>query len=142
MKRVFLVWWTLTLVACMLLTTHALAQDGGGDGGSDGTTEEPARRYSLWQFIKGGGVISIPIWVCSGLLLALAIENGLTLRRHVIMPTGVLDGFNRNIQERKYQQAFETVNRSDSFLGRVLTAGLSKLPLGYSAAAQHMLEAG
>jgi len=137
MKRVLSVWLVFVLVGVLWCTALSLAQDEGGGG-----APTSVKRYSLWQFIRGGGIISIPIWVCSGLFLALAIENGLTLRHHVIMPAPLIEGFNRNLEERKFQEAYETASRSESFLGRVLTAGLSKLPLGYAPAVQHMQEAG
>jgi biopolymer transport protein ExbB len=137
MKRCILVFVAVLGLTAVWCAGTVLAQES-----SAPPAAKAGERITMWYLIKAGGYVSIFIWLCSAALVALAIEEGLGLRRKVIMPTKVLEGFNRNVEERKYQEAYEIVSRSDSFLGRVLASGLSKLPLGYPTAVQHMLETG
>jgi hypothetical protein len=55
MKRVAVVWCVFLVVGVLWCAANAL-----GQGEEPGGEPRPAKRYSLWQFIKGGGIISIP----------------------------------------------------------------------------------
>ena len=53
-----------------------------------------------------------------------------------------MESFEANLNERKYQEAYELAKSDESFLGQVLSAGLAKLSSGYSQAIEAMQEVG
>jgi biopolymer transport protein ExbB len=68
--------------------------------------------------------------------------NLLTARRESILPVGLVEGFEAQMNEKKYQDAYELAKNDDSFLGQVLSAGLAKLSSGYQPAIEAMQEVG
>ena len=75
-------------------------------------------------------------------LVALLVMNLLTARRDNVCPTTLVDGFERHLDEKQYQEAYELAKSDDSFLGQVLSAGLAKLSSGYPQAIEAMQEVG
>jgi biopolymer transport protein ExbB len=61
----------------------------------------------------------------------------------VAIPPGFVDEFTDTVNKRKFKEAFEMARSDQSFLGRVLTAGMSRLQYGLEdarEAAANMLE--
>ncbi len=73
-------------------------------------------------------------------LVALLVMNLLTARRDSVCPTALVDNFERHLDEKQYQEAYELAKNDDSFLGQVLSAGLAKLSSGYPQAIEAMQE--
>ena len=74
--------------------------------------------------------------------VALIVMNVLTLRRSSIVPMELVEAFEANLNEKKYQEAYDLAKNDDSFLGHVLAAGLGKLSQGYPQAIEAMQEVG
>jgi len=74
--------------------------------------------------------------------VALAILNGLALRKQAIMPDALIQNFEAALNEKNYQGAYEMAKEDESFLGSILAAGMGKLQSGYDAAEVAMNEAG
>jgi biopolymer transport protein ExbB len=68
--------------------------------------------------------------------------NFLALRRPAMIPLELIDGFEAYLNEKKYQEAYELAKHDESFLGKVLSAGLAKLSTGYPQAIEAMQEVG
>jgi biopolymer transport protein ExbB len=67
----------------------------------------------------------------------------LDLRMSVAIPPGFVDEFVDTVNKRRFKEAFDMARNDSSFLGRVLTAGMSRLQYGIEDArdaAQNMLE--
>ena len=75
-------------------------------------------------------------------MVALFVMNLLTARRENVLPSALVEGFDAHLVEKQYQEAYELAKADDSFLGRVLSAGLVKLSSGYEQAIEAMQEAG
>ena len=75
-------------------------------------------------------------------LVALFVMNLLTARRENVCPTELVEGFETNLNEKKYQDAYELAKNDESILGRVLSAGLAKLSSGYAQSIEAMQEVG
>ncbi len=75
-------------------------------------------------------------------MVALFVMNLLTARRENVLPSALVEGFDAHLIEKQYQEAYELAKADDSFLGRVLSAGLVKLSSGYGQAIEAMHEAG
>ncbi len=89
-----------------------------------------------------GWFYTISFLLLSFLLVALLVMNLLTARRENVCPTTLIDGFERHLDEKQYQEAYELAKNDDSYLGQVLAAGLSKLSAGYPQAIEAMQEVG
>jgi len=50
--------------------------------------------------------------------------------------------FEQQLNEKRYQEAYETAKNDGSMVGQILSAGLAKLSSGYDAAVQSMQEVG
>ena len=58
------------------------------------------------------------------------------------MPSHLIDGFEAHLNAKQYQEAYELAKNDDSFLGHVLSAGLSRISSGYPQAIEAMQEVG
>ncbi len=68
--------------------------------------------------------------------------NLLTARRENVCPVSLVEGFEGHLNERQYQEAYDIAKNDDSFLGKVLSAGLARLSAGYPQAIEAMQEVG
>jgi biopolymer transport protein ExbB len=97
----------------------------------------------LAYYFRALGILYTVIFLAlSFVFVALAILNGLALRRAAIMPDALVQNFEAALNEKNYQGAYEMAKEDESFLGAVLAAGMGKLQSGYDAAETAMNEAG
>ncbi|MBX9788318.1 MAG: MotA/TolQ/ExbB proton channel family protein [Pirellulales bacterium] len=160
-KRPVAPWrWALCLFAFTVAVTavwagSAIAQDdeapapaaaapaapaaGGGDA-----AEAAAQRQSMlgFYFSALGWRYTIAFLFISFCFVALLVMNLLAARRDQIIPQALVDNFELQLNEKRYQEAFETAKADDSMLGKVLAAGMAQLKQGYAAANNAMQEAG
>ena len=47
------------------------------------------------------------------------------------IPPGFVDEFTDTVNKRKFKEAFDMARNDPSFLGQVLTAGMSRLSMGW-----------
>lgn len=89
-----------------------------------------------------GPLYTIVFLSLSFTFVAFIILNGLALRRSAMMPDALVQNFEAALNEKNYQGAYEMAKADESFLGALLSAGMSKLQSGYDAAEEAMNEAG
>jgi biopolymer transport protein ExbB len=87
-----------------------------------------------------GWFYTVSFLILSFLFVALMVMNLLTARRENIYPSTLIEGFEKCLDEKQYQEAYELAKSDDSYLGQVLAAGLSRLSAGYSEALEAMQE--
>lgn len=87
-------------------------------------TEPPGRFVVVVAFLAKGGILVVPIMLCSVLALAIFLER--TVRFAVLRRRGrhVADRVSALVREGKMQEALEAARRSRSPMGRVLAQGL------------------
>lgn len=103
----------------------------------------PLRRsYLTWLYESLGPMYSVIFLGLSFSLVAVFVMNLLVARRSHILPPGLIEGFERHLDAKQYQEAYELARNDDSFLGKVLSAGLSRLSAGYQPAIEAMQEVG
>ena len=111
-----------------------------------GETEEaaaPAPESFLEMLIRANGWIFGPIFlVMSVVLVALVLINVMQIRRDNLLPATFVEEFEQKLSGKDYQGAYEVARTDDSFVARVLAAGLSKLNRGYNEAVEGMQEVG
>ncbi len=108
------------------------------------TSAPPAPRQSYlgWLYESLGLLYSVIFLGLSFALVAVLVMNVLVLRRDNILPSQLIDGFEAHLNAKKYQEAYELAKSDESFLGKVLSAGLARLSSGYSHAIEAMQEVG
>ena len=110
-----------------------------GRGGNDVMQSTPDNL--LVYYIKALGVTFVIVFVAlSFALVALLVMCFLQLRRTVLMPPELIEGFEIHLDKKEFQQAYELAKADDSYLGRVLSVGLVKLQVGRQQAFDAMRE--
>lgn len=108
-------------------------------------TADPAEEGEsfLGMLVRANGWLFGPIFLCmSFVLVALILINAMQIRRETLLPTRFVEEFEQKLSGKDYQGAYETARTDDSFVARVLAAGLSKLSRGYPEAVEGMQEVG
>jgi biopolymer transport protein ExbB len=106
------------------------------------TTPPPRQSYLGWLYESLGPLYSIIFFLLSFSLVAVFVMNVLMARRENILPSELIDGFEALLNTKKYQEAYELAKNDESFLGKVLSAGLARLSSGYPQAIEAMQEVG
>ena len=112
------------------------------DSGRVGADVVPGRPDNLLvYYIKALGATFVIVFVgLSFALVALLVMCFLQLRRTVLMPPELMEGFENHLDKKEFQQAYELAKADDSYLGRVLSIGLVKLQVGRQQAFDAMRE--
>jgi biopolymer transport protein ExbB len=82
------------------------------------------RRNSVFDFLAKGGVLVVPILLCSVVALALFLERLLRLGRIKIRGNGLVSGVARHLKNGEDHQAHDLATRDASPMGRVLTQAM------------------
>jgi biopolymer transport protein ExbB len=75
-------------------------------------------------------------------LVAVFVMNVLSARRESLVPPQLIESFEAHLNAKKFQEAYEIAKNDESFLGKVLSAGLARLSSGYPQAIEAMQEVG
>ena len=102
----------------------------------------PEKSKLRWFYESLGKFYSVIFLGLSFCLVALVVMNLLGARRENVVPLALVEGFEQCLNEKKFQEAYELAKSDESFLGRVLAAGLAKLSAGYQPAIEAMQEVG
>ena len=107
--------------------------------------KKPAQQTQLGFFFGALGWFYSPVFLgISFVFVALVVMNYLVMRRDQIVPGALVESIEVQLNEKKYQEAYDTAKADESFLGHVLSAGLGKLfgGGGYPQALEAMQEVG
>jgi biopolymer transport protein ExbB len=116
----------LGVAALALLAVAATADTARADDGA-AKSEEPLVLF----MIKSLGWVFGPLLLAVSVgLLALCVLLVLDLRMSSAIPPGFVDEFTDTVNKRKFKEAFDMARNDPSFLGQVLTAGMSRLQYG------------
>ena len=126
----------LAIFVVLLTADPAFAQEADGGGA--------IKKNIFVHIIESAGWLFGPLLIImSVVLIALCVLLALDLRMSVAIPPGFVDEFIDTVNKRKFKEAFDMARNDTSFLGRVLTAGMSRLQYGLEdarEAALNMLE--
>jgi biopolymer transport protein ExbB len=126
------------VVVPTLAPAVAYAQD---DAAADEEAAEEGESMLVFYYKALGLRYVIVFLVLSFALVALLVMCFLQIRRAVLMPPALRSGFESHLEAKQYQEAYELAKADDSYLGRVLAAGMGSLQTGYPAAVEAMEEA-
>jgi biopolymer transport protein ExbB len=79
----------------------------------------------VWELVKSGGLLMLPIIVCSIISLAIILEKFLSLNEKKIAPPTLLNDIWQNIRSNQMSMQYIKEVRDSSPLGMVLAAGLT-----------------
>ena len=74
--------------------------------------------------------------------IALVVMIILGLRRRCICPLSLAKDFEAKLNKKQYQEAYDAAKKDNSFLGKILAAGMANLSEGHEAALEAMHEVG
>ncbi|MBX3437705.1 MAG: MotA/TolQ/ExbB proton channel family protein [Planctomycetaceae bacterium] len=100
----------------------------------------PASQSFLSWMVQASGIFGAVLLLLSFLMVAIIMMNILQVRRENLLPQSFVEAFEAKLQSKDYQGAYEMARGDDSFVARVLAAGLSKLNRGYNEAIEGMQE--
>ena len=106
------------------------------------TPAAPQTESFLSWMIRASGMFGLILLLLSFLMVAIIMMNVLQVRRDSLLPPSFVEAFESKLAGKDYQGAYETARNDDSFIARVLAAGLSRLNRGYSEAVEGMQEVG
>jgi biopolymer transport protein ExbB len=121
---------------------EAPAEQPSNDGGDDGPMAPASQNYLSWLYTSLGFLYSIIFFVLSFSLVAVLVMNILSARRESVLPSQLIEGFEAHLNAKRYQEAYELAKNDESFLGKVLSAGLARISSGYPQAIEAMQEVG
>jgi biopolymer transport protein ExbB len=116
-----------------------------GANGAPATPAAPAaprRSYLRWLFDSLGVLYSVIFLLLSFALVAVFVMNVLSAQRTSLVPPQLIESFEAHLNAKKFQEAYEIAKNDESFLGKVLSAGLARLSSGYPQAIEAMQEVG
>ncbi len=123
-------------------STHAQDAAAPQDIVAPNAAEVEGISYLSWAAGSLGWFYGLVFLGLSFTLVSLFVMNLLTARRENVIPTALIEGFEQNLDAKKFQEAYDLSKSDESFLGHVLTAGLSKVSTGYNEAIEAMQEVG
>jgi biopolymer transport protein ExbB len=86
-----------------------------------------ADSLSVGQLVVASGVVGWIIILLSIVMLALVIENYVTLNREKLAPPELIDEIQSLFDEGQYQEAMELCENEPNFFTRVCAAGIAKI---------------
>jgi biopolymer transport protein ExbB len=122
----FLFFAALALFLVTLFSGVAHAEDAAGGGGGAGS-DQPLVLFMLGAL---GWIFGPLLLAISVAMMALVVLLVLDLRMSSAIPPGFVDEFTETVNKRKFKEAFDMARNDPSFLGQVLTAGMSRLQYG------------
>ena len=99
---------------------------------------------SVWDFIRKGGLMMIPIGLCSLVALTVIVERFISLRRSTVIPPAFLPGLRKLLTDKPGDKAgaIAYCRKSKSPVANVFAAGLRKLDGSEEIMERHITEAG
>jgi len=84
-----------------------------------------ARAHYMFEIVKAGGIVMVPLILCSILAAAITLERLWTLRGQRVVPEELVDKVWRWVENRTLSDKQIVALQQHSPLGRVLAAGLA-----------------
>jgi biopolymer transport protein ExbB len=91
----------------------------------------------MWELVKAGGWLMLPLVLCSIFMLAISIERLIRLKKNVVLPSILLMGPSQNTAQ-VMQKMNQSAALKQSTLGRVLAAGYASKQQGEQYARAQM----
>ena len=126
----------------------AAAQDDAGEAAAPADdaaapAATPATQESfLSLMVRASGVYGLILLLMSVVMVAIIAMNIFGTKRSELLPDDFVEAFEQRLNEKDYNGAYEIAREDESFIARVLSAGMSRLNRGYAEAVEGMQEVG
>lgn len=139
-----LCWFLAALLLVSIAPQGAFAQDAAAAEQDVAVSEVDVEQISYleWAARSLGWMYGITFLAMSFSLVALIIMNILTARHDNMVPSTLVADFDKLLEAKQYQQAYDLAKSDESFLGHVLAAGMAKISAGYDQAIAAMQDIG
>ena len=119
----------------LVFTSMAMAQEVGAGAGEE--------RESIFDLLKKGGPVMIPLGIASVLALALAVERFISLKKERVLPDEFISGFGKSWDSDPSGKAAEKFcDDSAGAAGHVFKAGIQWRDQGHEAISRAIEDAG
>ncbi|MBE6427304.1 MAG: MotA/TolQ/ExbB proton channel family protein [Planctomycetaceae bacterium] len=149
-QRTLLTWLAAALyfVAMIGIPTAAFSVATFGDAqvvmaaDDDAAADDGAKKESLlmWTYRSLGPLYSFVFLGISFALVAMGFKYYMQMRPAVNIPADLQAQFEELVTNRQFSEAYELVKEDDTYLGRVLAAGMAKVASGYDKSVAAMEE--
>jgi biopolymer transport protein ExbB len=142
---VFLAWVGTFTAVTLNQPAEAVAAQAADDeaAAEEGTSTTPQAENMLQWLYRSLGIRYVIIFlIITFSMVTLWVKIVLDLRRDQMVPGLLVQGFEALVEEKRYQEAFELARIDNSFLGKILAAGMAALSSGYDKAKSAMETAG
>lgn len=114
------------------------------DGASQVSVTDAAQVQSVLDYIQKGGVMMIPIGIASLVMLAVAVERLLSLRRRNIIPSKFLEGLQSELEKSGHDRdrALAYCKKNQSPIANICAAGIKKIGRPVEAIEKAVQDAG
>lgn len=111
---------------------------------NDAAVDQPdaSRNFLTWMVEALGLFWMFVFSTLSFVMVALIMMNLMQVRRDVLLPNEFVEQFEGKLNGKDFQGAYDLARNDDSFVARVLAAGMGRLSRGYPEAMEGMQEAG
>jgi biopolymer transport protein ExbB len=112
--------------------------------GQETSSESSPKRQTYLQFFFSalGWRYTLAFLAISFTFVAFLVMNILALRRDAVCPPHLAEAFEAQLNEKRFQEAFELAKNDESMLGQMLAAGMQTLQQGYDKAVGAMAQVG
>jgi biopolymer transport protein ExbB len=116
---------------------EAAPEEGATEGEAAPAEKKPQSLLAF--FFRALGIrYTIAFLILSFTFVAMLVMNLLSLRRDAVCPRHLAAAFEANLNEKKFQEAFDLAKNDDSMLGQMLSAGMQNLQQGYDKSLEAM----
>jgi len=105
-----------------------------------GDAARPAEKNIVMHILSSAGWVFGPLLgIVSIIMVALVVLLAMDLRMAVCIPPYFVEEFTDTVNKRRFKEAFEMARNDNSFVGKVLTAGMGRLQYGLEDAREAAL---
>lgn len=88
---------------------------------------EPPKELSLWYLLKEGGILMIPLALCSMLAIYIFVERFIAIRRYAKTPADFMMRINEKVKEGNIQGAQSLCKNYDGSVPAVILKGVNRI---------------
>ncbi len=118
----------LAAIALVATLSGTAAAQGPAPAGKS-ATDAPLTIEGVFREAGAVGLVTVALSIA---MVAIIIENFVTIRRGSLMPRGLAEQLQQLLRDSQLKPAEDTARQSDCLLGDMVAAGIGDAPLGYA----------